>query len=120
MTGTEVNNKIVYGALGNYAPDENDQEDICYGLYLKISQYNVFLDIREDKYLEKRKLKAIQLYENSIELQRSLEIFIHANPEFKSRSLSYIGLHSKNLEQGEVFWEPDGYTLLKGLLFISE
>ena len=120
MSRIEVNNQIAYGVLGNYAPDENDPEDICYGLYLKIGQYNVFVDIREDKYLEERKLKAIQLYENSIELQGCLEKFIHANPEFKSRSLRYIGLHSKNLEQGEVFWEPDGYTLLKGLLFVSE
>jgi hypothetical protein len=120
MTRDDAIAGIVCGVLGNYAPDQNDLEDECYGLYVQIGQHSVFIDIREDKYLEQRKLKAMQLFENSKALETSLDTFVHANPAFESRSVSYIGLHSKNLDQGEVFWGPTGYTLLRGLSFVLE
>jgi hypothetical protein len=120
MTRADANAGVVYGVLGNYAPDSNDPEDECYGLYLQIDQHSIFVDIREDKYLEQRKLKALQLVENCKTLQISLENFVLSNPTFKSRSVSYIGLHSKNLDQGEVFWDPTGYTLLRGVSFVLE
>jgi hypothetical protein len=109
--------KIVFGVLGNYAPDENDRSDQSFGLYIKLGRHNVFVDIREDESLETRKARALYLANHSKELERSLEEFISNHPIYETRSVSYIGLHSKNLEQGEVFWDPEGYTLLRGLIF---
>jgi len=120
MTRNNAATGTVYGMLGNYVPDSNDSDDECYGLYLHLGKLSVFVDIREDKYLEQRKLKALQLFENCKLLQMSLDNFLLLNPVFKSRTLVYIGLHSKNLDQGEVFWEPTGYTLLKGTSFVLE
>jgi hypothetical protein len=56
-------------------------------------------------------------YQHEAQLNLQLDLFLKANPEFAARSIAYIGLHSKNIEQGEVFWDPDGYTLLKGTTF---
>ena len=108
----------VPGVLGNYAPDPADPSDECYGLYLVLSGRPVFVDIREDKYLEERKRKALELFTNSKDLEISLVQFVRENPEFVPRSVTYIGLLSKNLDQGEVFWDPTGYTLLQGLTFV--
>lgn len=108
------------GVLGEYAPDPADPTDKCFGLYLVIGGRSVFVDIREDKYLEQRKAKALTLFASTRELELSLEGFVRENLAFSSRAITYIGLHSKNLDQGEVFWEPTGYTLLKGLSFVLE
>ena len=108
------------GVLGVYAPDPADPADECYGLYLLINGQSVFVDIREDKYLEQRKLRALHLFAHTNELEASLKHFLRVNPAFASRSVGYIGLHSNNLEQGEVFWEPTGYTVLRGLVFALE
>ena len=116
--GLNVEEKnIAFGVLGNYAPDENDPSDESFGLYIKLGRHNVFVDIREDESLEQRKAHALYLADHSKELERSLEEFISKCSVYESRSVSYIGLHSKNLEQGEVFWDPEGYTLLRGLTF---
>src|SRR5689334_12230582 len=109
------NAAVTLGALGVYAPDPADPSDECYGLYLLIGEQPVFVDIREDTYREQRKLKALDLFAHSKELDASLKQFVRANPTFASRSVGYIGLHSNNLEQGEVFWDPTGYTVLRGL-----
>lgn len=104
-----------YGQFGRYAVDG----DQCYGMYIKLSGKPVFIDIREDSQLEERKRRALTLYENAVALDESLKQFVLANSEFRPRQLTTIGLHSEDLEQGEVFWEPDGYTLLKGFKFVS-
>jgi hypothetical protein len=119
MTNASSKLDIVFGVLGNYYVNA-DPSDECYGLYLSLSGRAVLVDIREDKYLEQRKAHALGLFANCRELERSLESFVRANPAFASRSLSSIGLHSKVLTQGEVFWEPEGYTLLRGLSFDLE
>ena len=111
---------VEFGVLGVYAPDPADPVDKCYGLYLRIGAQTVFVDIREDKYLEQRKLRALDLFAHSNELEISLRQFLRDNPEFAPRTVGYIGLHSKNLDQGEVFWDPAGYTVLKGLSFALE
>src|SRR4051812_40690462 len=103
--------------LGVYAPDAADPSDKCYGLYLRIAGHLVFVDIREDKHLEQRKLKALELFAQSEQLGVSLERFVRENPTYASRSVGYIGLHANNLDQGEVFWDPTGYTVLRGLTF---
>jgi hypothetical protein len=101
------------GIIGDYEVDGDE----CFGLYIQINQHKVFVDIREDKYLELRKVKAQALFAAQEQLGKALTAFLDANPPFRDRKLAYIGLHSKNIEQGELFWEPQGYTLLKGLCF---
>ena len=120
MTEPTRSAAVKLGVLGVYAPDPADPSDECYGLYLLIGGQTVFVDIREDKHLEQRKLKALDLFAHSKELEASLRKFVRDNPTFGSRSVGYIGLHSKNLEQGEVFWDPTGYTVLRGLTFALE
>lgn len=97
--------------LGNYQVDGDDS----YGLFMEVDGNIVFLDIREDKHLDKRKKQALWLFENSKTLDESYREYLSRNPEYKDKWLSYIGLHSDILERGEVFWEPAGYSVLKGL-----
>jgi hypothetical protein len=118
MNESGGSDEIVYGVLGTYVSTPEDDE--CYGLYLRINQQPVFVDLREDTFLEERKFKAQQLFSHSEQLERSLEILLLDNPEFRSRKIACLGLHSKNTDQAEVFWEPTGYTLLKGLSFVLE
>ena len=101
------------GVLGEYIVDSTK----CFGLFIQLGSCNAFVDIKEDKLLEQRKAKALELHENQQLLSEKLIAFLASNPEFSSRRIAYICLHSKNLEQGEVFWDPNGYTLLKGFEF---
>jgi len=78
----------------------------------------VFLDIREDDHLEQRKRRALELHQNQLRLEESLRRFVVANPKFQHSTVASIGLHADDLLQGEVFWDPDGYTLLKGFEFV--
>jgi len=55
-----------------------------------------------------------------IEPRLSLKKFIAAFPIFESRTIEFIGPHSTQLDQGEVFWAPIGYTLLRDLSFVAE
>jgi hypothetical protein len=50
MSERGCSDEIVYGLLGTYVPTPGDDE--CYGLYLKINQQAVFVDLREDRLLE--------------------------------------------------------------------
>ena len=120
MAPPEPTTEPPLGVLGRYAPDSADPSDLSYGLYIRIGTQLAFVDIREDKFLEQRKLKAVALFDQSKELETSLETFLRSNPEFVPRSLAYIGLHATNLEQGEVFWDPAGYTILRGTTFELE
>lgn len=104
-----------YGQLGQYDLDG----DRLYGLFIRLSSRPVFVDIREDQWLEQRKEKATFLHQNTIELERSLESFLSSHPEFRARTMNSIGLHSKDLDRGEVFWDPTGTCLLKGLQFVT-
>jgi hypothetical protein len=79
----------------------------------------VFIDVREDRYLEERKKRALLLHESRSVLEDGLKRFLASNPEFQSRQLKTIGLHSDELERAEVFWDPDGYSLLRGFQFVS-
>ena len=111
MTQTDYS----YGQLGPY---ELEGEK-CYGLYVELKGRPVFVDIREDELLEERKRKAQFLHENVIELERSVDAFLSENPKFRTRTLSSIGLHSPDIDRGEVFWDPDGTCILKGLRFLA-
>jgi len=104
------------GVLGHYDVDSDDS----FGLFLSLNNRLVFVDIREDEFLSERKAFASFIFQNKSVLETNLSSFIERHPEFSDRKLMYIGLHSKDLEQGEVFWEPDGYTILKKLTFFSE
>lgn len=99
------------GKLGRFVVDGDDS----FGLFLMLDSDLVFVDIREDKLLEERKARARTLTMNVAALEKSLAAFRTRNTEYADRRIVYIGLHSRDKEQGEVFWEPTGYTLLKGL-----
>ncbi|MEP7298412.1 MAG: hypothetical protein ABI702_19690 [Burkholderiales bacterium] len=107
------NHPVMPGILDKYVVDSTE----CFGLFIQLNSYRAFVDIRDDKFIEQRKARALQLYENQELLSKNLRAFLESNAEFRSRRVEYIGLHSKDLEQGEVFWEPNGYKLLKGFEF---
>ena len=108
----------VYGQLGTYDVD-GDPNDPNYGMYIQLNGTAVFVDIRKDRHLEERKRRAFELLENRAALENNLNQFIASNPEFRNREVKSIGLHSDELDRAEVLWDPDGYTLLKGLQFVS-
>ncbi len=103
------------GVLDHYTVDSEKS----YGLFVSLNSKHVLVDIREDKFIDERNKFARYLSDNASELEKNLNEFIDAHPKFSSRQITSIGLHSKVLDQGEVFWEPDGYTGLKGLVFIA-
>lgn len=108
--------KIIYGVLGNYDVD-GEVEDLSYGLYIRLRGCPVFVDIREDAHLEQRKAFARKLFDGSQVLEGNLGNFLQHNHEFQSRRISSIGLHADQMDRGEVFWNPVGYSLLLGLEF---
>lgn len=101
------------GVLGHYEIDSTP----FYGLFLSLRGKPVFVDIREDKLIDKREDFARFLATNTDNLESNLNRFIQAHPDYSSRRVDSIGLHAKTLDQGEVFWHPRGYTRLKGLEF---
>lgn len=103
------------GVLGDYEIDSTR----CYGLFLSLRGNPVFVDIREDKMIEKRKEFARYLANSTDSLETSLDEFVRANPDYSSKQIATIGLHAKTADQGEVFWDPRGYTTLKGLEFLA-
>lgn len=107
---------IEIGKLGKYAVD-GDSRDLSYGLFMLLQGHRVFVDIKEDGLIEERKQRAIQLCEGREKLEASLVRFIERNAEYRNRKLASLGLHSNDLQQAEVFWDPEGYTLLRGFEF---
>ena len=103
------------GVLGHYEIDSTQS----YGLFVSLGGAPVFVDIREDKLVDKRAEFAFFLAKNTDDLERNLHGFIQAHPEYSTRQIASIGLHAKTLDQGEVFWHPNGYTGLKGLEFLA-
>ena len=106
---------ITYGTVGEYVVDSTPS----FGLFITLQEQPVFIDIRKDRLIELRKARAEYLFQHQSELNEELDKFLNENPEYKSKRLSYIGLHSDDLEQGELFWNPNGYTLLRGLHFLA-
>lgn len=100
-----------YGVLDSYAVD-GDENDKNFGLYVELLKQPIFVDIKKDQHLDKRKKIALHLFSNNLILGKNLEIFIENNPTFKGRNINSIGLHSNDMDRAEVFWEPNGYTLL--------
>lgn len=103
-----------FGILGEYVVDGTQS----YGLFIKLLGVPAFIDIRRDEFLEQREQQAKYLFSNQKGLETNLVNFMNKNPEFKAKRVSYIGLHSKAIDQGEIFWDPDGYTLLSGTSFL--
>ena len=104
------------GELNWYVVDGDES----LGLFLEIGNERVFVDLREDEQIEARKARALDLFQNATALGASLAQFRQANPEFLSRRLTYIGVHAADTQQCELFWAPDGHTLLRGLEFVNE
>jgi hypothetical protein len=116
MPHTSTDSEVRFGILDSYVVDSTKS----FGLFIQLNGHTVFVDLREDKHLELRKARALQIFENQQRLGKSLIAFIEGNPEYRDRHVAYIGLHAKNMEQGEVFWDPEGYTLLRGFEFQPE
>ena len=108
-------NAVVCGMIGRY--DVDDEEAL--GLYLKLGGKPIFVDIREDKLTEQRKQRALELSGAAGALETSLASFVAANPEFRARHVASLGIHSNDLQRTEVFWDPTGYTLIRGLVFAA-
>lgn len=117
VAGPAPPNSVTYGVLGEYDVEDDGELD-SFGLYIRLRGRPVFVDIKEDKHIEARKQKALALYESSTIVEQNLKRFISENPAFQARIPLSIGLHSTDLDRSEVFWEPDGYTLMKGLDFV--
>ncbi len=105
----------IYGVIGRF----DVEGEKALGLYLRLCGKPVFVDLREDKLLEQRKQRALELSGATDALERSLESFIASNPEFRTREVVGLGIHSNDLQRTEVFWEPTGYTLIRGLAFAN-
>ena len=118
MTSSEMMPNRPIGKLGEYDVDGGDSEP-SYGLYLQLRGKPVFVDIRKDKLIAQREQRAILLHERSAEIEQSLASFLLHHSAFRVREIATIGLHSKDIERGEVFWEPDGACVLQGFQFIE-
>jgi len=103
------------GVLGSYVVDSTKVR----GLFIELHAHRLFVDIKQDELQEARSKRAQLLFRERSTLEASLGKFLERNPSFASRRITYIGLHASDLTQGEVFWEPSGYTLLKGLEFVD-
>jgi hypothetical protein len=110
--------EVISGKLDTYAI-HGDPDDLGYGLYLLLNGDPVFIDIRQDQHLEERKKRALELHANANALEDGLRVFITAHPVFRDRKVDSIGLHSDDLDCAEVFWDPEGHTLLKGFHFVN-
>lgn len=110
----EVND---FGRLGDF----NVDDELCYGMYISLNSGPIFIDIRKDDFLRQRENYAQHLYKNSYDLEKNLKKFIAMNPEFSSRSINSLGLHSLEMpeKQAEVFWDPEGYSQIRGLEFFK-
>ena len=106
---------ITYGEIRRF----NVEGEEALGLYIPLAGRPVFVDIREDHLTEERKQRAIELCSSVEKLEANLSAFITSHPEFRTRYVTSIGLHSDKLDRSEVFWEPKGYTLIHGLSFVS-
>ncbi len=104
------------GVLGSYIVDSTES----YGLFMTINGKAVFVDIREDSLIKEREKQALSLFQNVEKIEKSFNDFLSSNSAYQSKELVYIGLHSSKLDEGEVFWEPDGYTKLKDMQFVVE
>ena len=63
----------------------------------------VFIDLEIDSFLEQRKMHANFRFVNQRVIETNLNEFMKRNANFSQRVVNSIGLHSKNLTQGEVF-----------------
>jgi len=106
---------VTYGRVGEYVVDSTPS----FGLFIELQKEPVFIDIKKDRLVEERKARAEYLFQHQSELNDNLSRFLSENPDYRAKTLMYIGLHSYNLEQGELFWSPAGYTILRGLNFLA-
>lgn len=104
------------GKLGNYVVDSTES----YGMFLVLRDSPVFVDLREDELLQEREKYANYLFEKTESLEENLGRFLEVNPEYFGRQLTYIGLHTEEVTSGEVFWEPEGHSKIRGLEFSLE
>jgi hypothetical protein len=88
-----------------------------YGLFLKLIDMPIFVDIKMGKSIEQRKRHALFLFNNRGILENNLREFLDKNHSYRDKKIEYICLCSKNIDQCDVFWSPEGHTRLVGLHF---
>ncbi|MET0550443.1 MAG: hypothetical protein ABW002_14365 [Xanthomonas sp.] len=117
VNGRKTSGVNDFGRLGEFDVDD----ELCYGMYICLNSNPIFIDIRKDGFLRQRESYAQYLHKNSNNLERNLSDFIAMNPEFSSKSINSLGLHSLEMpeKQAEVFWDPEGYSQLRGLEFFK-
>lgn len=98
------------GVIGRY---RHDGEEV-FGAFVILNGWRVLIDIKDDKLVEDRIAHARLLISELRNLEAGLRDFFQRNPEFSGKRVACIGLHSKRLTQAEVFWEPEGYSVLEG------
>ena len=120
-SGKEVASSVAAapGVLGRYEVDGSG-EGMSYGLYVLVEERLVLVDLREDEHLAQRIAQAQRLAASSLALTESLARFRARNARYATRHIASIGLHSKNLMRGEVFWDPEGHTSLEDCLFTDD
>lgn len=104
------------GIIGRYHWDETD----WYGLFITLNNKKIFIDIKEDEFIDDRLEYAKLLLANKSTLEKSLLKFYSHNLKFKNKNIDGIGLYSKKMKQGEVSWDFEGYTLLKEYDFLND
>ena len=115
LRNRSIESPIAYGRVGEYVVDSTPS----FGLFIELQKQPVFVNIKKDRFVEGRKAQAEYLFQHQSELNDNLYRFLSENLDYRSKRLAYIGLHSEVLEQGELFWDPAGYTILRGLNFLA-
>lgn len=90
------------GILGEYEVDG----DVLYGMYVTINGRNVFVDIKKDRLLDKRKEFAKHIYDNSEGLGRGFIEFVsrgNYSNDLGGICIGTIGLYDSDPQVGEVY-----------------
>jgi hypothetical protein len=69
------------GLLGEYVLDSTES----YGLFMKLIDMPIFVDIRTDKFIEQRERHALFLFENRGVLEDNLREFLDKNPDYRDK-----------------------------------
>ncbi len=110
----EFHNKhYSFNKLDYYIIDNTE----CFGLFIKIFNKPIFIELKEDSLLEKRKQQALHLSENPHTLEENLNIFLKENPVYQEKKFDVILLCYDDITLGDIFWEPTGHTSIKDLIF---
>jgi hypothetical protein len=93
--------------------------DKSYGAFIDLCGSTVFVEVKSDALKAERLVQAKEIVRRKGLIDQSFKKFISEHPEYAERKVAYICSHSKHISQFEVFWEPEGYTLLRDFEFVQ-